>query len=140
MRRPLAGFQPDRGGGEFHHLVLRVQPGLGAVPRRTQQALRVVRRQPFDDALLTRAGETSGVYCELIDGPFFRVAKLTGSAALPNERFGRECLVLPLSEGVTLDEQPLPVGSCTIARGLRGLALRPDASAILVEETRVANA
>ena len=48
-----------------------------------EEALRVARRQPFDNALLTRAGETSGDYAELIDGPFFRVAKLTGSAALP---------------------------------------------------------
>ena len=103
-------------------------------------AMRVVRCEPFDETLLTRAGEARGDYCELIDGPFFRVAKLSGTGTIPGGRFEHECLVLPLSEGVTLREKRLAVGSCTIARGVRDLAVEPASSAILVEETRVANA
>ena len=104
------------------------------------EALRVARREPFDGALFTPAQRSADDYVELIDGPFFRVARLDGSGTVPEGRFWRECLVLPLSAGVMLEEEPLGVGSCTIARGARGLDLQTEASAILVEEARVANA
>ena len=98
-----------------------------------EDALRVAKRCGYDPALRSQA-KASG-YAELIDGPHFRLAVLSGESAVPAGRFADETLLLPLAEGVTLGETPLPVGTCTLADGVAGLALAGDARLVLVEDT-----
>lgn len=98
-----------------------------------EDALRVVNREPFDTALHHRAPGRG--YAELIDGPFFRVAKLAGGGSLPRDGFAEQFLLLPLAEGVTLSGHPLTVGTCTLAKGTADLELAQGASVILVEDT-----
>ena len=98
-----------------------------------EDALRVAKRCRYDPAL--QSGASASGYDELIDGPYFRLAVLGGGGAVPAGRFAGDALLLPLAEGVTLGETPLPVGSCTLAHGVAGLALSEDARLMLVEDT-----
>ena len=103
-----------------------------------EDALRVAQRGLYDESLHIRAPDVP--FAELIDGPFFRVARISGELAVPEGRFAGSLLVLPLSEGVAHDGQPLPVGTCTLLDGLGRVALQNGASAILVADTTQANA
>ena len=98
-----------------------------------EEGLKVSNRAPYDAALRVHANGTG--YEELIDGEFFRVATLTRGGAVPEGRFAREVLLLPLAEGVTLDGTALAVGTCTLAHGVSGLELADGARIALVEDT-----
>ena len=101
-----------------------------------EDALRVAKRQVYASALHSRAPDEG--YFELIDGPFFRLAKLAVGGAVPAGRFASHTLVLPLTEGASLAGQPLAVGTCTLVKGTDGLDLANGASLILVEDTSAA--
>jgi len=101
-----------------------------------EDALRVAKRQAYASALHSRAPDEG--YFELIDGPFFRLAKLAVGGAVPTGRFASHTLVLPLTEGASLAGEPLAVGTCTLVKGTDGLDLANGASLILVEDTSAA--
>ena len=103
-----------------------------------EDALRVAKRGPAGSVPNGRPSPKG--FAELIDGPFFRVARIDHGGTVPDGRFSRDVLVLPLSKGVTLGGQPLDCGSCTLATGTGELALSTEASAILVEDTSAASA
>ncbi|WP_370179106.1 class I mannose-6-phosphate isomerase [Alteriqipengyuania sp.] len=98
-----------------------------------EDGLQVAHRGPYDTALHSHAPATG--YAELIDGEFFRVAKLASGASVPKGRFADDVLLLPLAEGIALDGTPLDVGTCTLSRGIAGLELADGASLALVEDT-----
>lgn len=98
-----------------------------------EDGLRVATRGKYDPSLRTRS--TGDGYRELIDGPFFRVARLAAGGAVPEARFAGRVLLLPLTDGVALAGEPLAVGTCTLAQGTGGLSLEEGASLALVEST-----
>ena len=97
-----------------------------------EDGLRVAMRGAYDAALHTRARGAG--YEELIEGPFFRVATLSGAATIPEGRFAGDVLLLPLAGGVSLDGKPLAVGTCVLAKGTQALSVAPDARVALVED------
>ncbi len=99
-------------------------------------ALRVATRAPYAAALQAHAPDEG--YAELIDGPFFRLAKLARDGAVPEGRFVDRALLLPLTEGASLGGTPLEVGTCSLTQGIDGLKLSAGASLILVEDTSAA--
>ena len=97
-----------------------------------EDGLRVAARGAYDAALHTQARGAG--YEELIEGPFFRVATLSGAATIPEGRFAGDVLLLPLAEGVSLDGAPLAVGTCVLAKGTQALSVAPEARVALVED------
>ncbi|NCP19549.1 MAG: mannose-6-phosphate isomerase [Erythrobacter sp.] len=97
-----------------------------------EDGLRVATRAAYDPALRSRDGE--GAYCELIDGPFFRLATLAEGGTVPQGRFASHALLLPLTPGVTLNGQTLDVGTCTLVEGAGGLEVAAGSRVALIED------
>ena len=98
-----------------------------------EDALLVADRKPVDSRLHRRPPQTG--YVELIDGPFFRVAKLADDGVVPKGRFDGSVMILPLQRGVLLQGEPVEVGSNVLSQGISALKVERGGSVILVEET-----
>ncbi|MBB3034329.1 class I mannose-6-phosphate isomerase [Alteriqipengyuania lutimaris] len=98
-----------------------------------EDGLQVSERGVYDPG--PRVDTSGRDYVEFIDGPFFRMARVSGSAKIPAGRFEGQTLVLPFSDGVSVGGRPLAKGSCTLTEGVDGLALADGAAVALVEES-----
>lgn len=98
-----------------------------------EEGLRVATRGVYDAG---PSRDTSGrAYVGFIEGPYFRVARVSDSAKIPAGCFAGQTLVLPFSDGASLGGKPLPSGSCTLTEGVENLTLGDGAVVALVEES-----